>query len=282
MFTKMCIADNLAVITDAVWNDYSSQGGSTLFLVAMLYLIQMYADFDGYSNMAIGVGKILGFRVAPNFNHPLLARNIADYWRRWHMSLTSWITDYVLTPLNLAFRNFGKSGLVIAVMVNLIVIGFWHGANWTYGLFGFYHGLLIVPLVFSGSFGKSKKIKPTRYGLPGINDLLKMIGTFCLVSIGLIIFRAPSVSDAFSYISGIFSMSFFSLPSKTISAIGNITFLFILLLIVLEWITREQEYPIQNLGLKWSRPIRFAMYYVIIFAIIYFGGKEQQFIYFQF
>jgi D-alanyl-lipoteichoic acid acyltransferase DltB (MBOAT superfamily) len=154
MFTKMCIADNLAMITNQAWASYSSLSSVTLLIAALIYPLQLYADFDGYSNMAIGVGKLLGFDIARNFNHPFLARNMAEFWRRWHMSLTSWITDYVFMPLNIAFREIGNWGIAFAAIINLLVIGFWHGANWTYGFFGLYHGLLFIPLVFSGAFGK--------------------------------------------------------------------------------------------------------------------------------
>jgi D-alanyl-lipoteichoic acid acyltransferase DltB (MBOAT superfamily) len=104
----MCIADNLSVVVDYVWDDYSAQSAMALTVAALLYPIQMYADFDGYSNMAIGVGKLLGFRVTRNFNHPFLARNPAEYWRRWHISLTTWITEYIFMPLNIAFRRLDK------------------------------------------------------------------------------------------------------------------------------------------------------------------------------
>ena len=136
MFTKICIADHLALVTDSIWADYDSQSGSTLLIWTLLYTMQIYTDFDGYSNMAIGVGKILGFNITRNFNHPLLARNIAEFWRNWHISLTSWITDYVFMPLNIAFRNLASWGVMLAVLINIVLIGLWHGANWTFGLFG--------------------------------------------------------------------------------------------------------------------------------------------------
>lgn len=277
MFTKMCIADNLAKITDGVWVDYSNHSGSTLCIVALLYFIQMYTDFDGYSNMAIGVGKLLGIKITRNFNHPLLARNVAEYWRRWHMSLTAWITDYVFMPLNVKFRNWGIGGIFLACTINLVVIGLWHGANWTYGLFGLYHSLLFIPLVFSGSFGKNKKIKPYKNGLPKFLDVMKMIGTFFLVSLGLIIFRAPSVADAFGYIGGITSMSLFLIPNLVIS---KVLLIFILLLIFLEWGCRDNEYPLQNL--KWPLFIRWIIYLIMVLVILDFKGEQAAFIYAQF
>lgn len=282
MFTKMCIADHLAIATDEIWNTYTDQNSSTLLLMALLYYVQLYADFDGYSNMAIGVGKILGFNVTRNFNHPFLARNMAEYWRRWHISLTSWITDYVFMPLNIAFRECGNLGVIMAVIINLILIGLWHGANWTFGLFGFYHGLLFIPLVFSGAFGKKKRLKTKNNGLPMAGDLLKMMGTFCLVSLGLIFFRANSVSDAFAYIAGLLSMSVVSMPNIIT---GRITLMLVVILMIVEWYQRDKEYPLQIsqtfLGKKKWLPL--ALDYIVIVAIIICGNFEgKQFVYFQF
>lgn len=280
MFTKMCIADKLANHTDAIWAYYHLQSSSTLIITALLYFIQMYADFDGYSNMAIGVGKLLGFKITRNFNHPLLARNVAEYWCRWHMSLTSWITDYVFMPLNVSFRNLGKLGVILATTINLTLIGLWHGANWTYGVFGLYHSLLMIPLILLGI--KNKKIKANDRNLPKIGDLAKMVLTFCLVSIGLIIFRAPSLTDAFAYIGGIFSTSVFSIPTFSVEKKVIIP---VLLLFVLEWFQRDKEHPLQvNSGIiekKWYVSYLFDM--TMIAIVILFGNFESsQFIYFQF
>ena len=282
MFTKMCIADNLAVATDTIWSSYMEQSGSTLFITALLYFIQMYADFDGYSNMAIGIGKILGIKITRNFNHPLLARNTAEYWRRWHMSLTSWITDYIFMPLNIAFRNYGNLGICMACMINLVIIGLWHGANWTYGLFGLYHGLLFIPLVYSGAFGKNKKLKTGFSKLPKFNDFLKMGGTFILVSIGLIIFRAQSVADVFAYMSKVFSKSILSVPSVLL---GKASLLLITVLLLLEWYQRDKEHPLlmKSSFIENKKWLPFILDYVVIAAIILFGNSEgNQFIYFQF
>lgn len=283
MFTKMCIADNLATLTDNVWQSYNLVSTPTLLVVALVYPIQMYADFDGYSNMAIGVGKLLGFRITRNFNHPLLARNTAEYWRRWHMSLTSWITDYIFMPLNIAFRNKGNWGIMMACIINLIVIGFWHGANWTYGFFGLYHGLLFVPLILSGTFGKNRKLRPNNYGLPQGSDLMKMFITYVLISIGLVIFRAPTITDALSFLSQLFTASSPSITSVN-TYVRPITFLFIIILILAEWVKRSDEHPLQfsHHFLLRYRIIRWALYYTILFAIILFQGQSNTFIYFQF
>ena len=281
MFTKICIADHLASVTDYVWADYASHTGSTLLLWTFLYTMQIYTDFDGYSNMAIGVGKILGFRITRNFNHPLLARNIAEFWRNWHMSLTSWITDYVFMPLNIAFRNMAKWGVLLAVTINIVLIGLWHGANWTFGLFGFYHAMLYVPLVMSGSFGKNKKLRPGNYGLPMVKDFWKMVLNYFFVSLGFIIFHANSLTDAYSFFKGILSASLFSMPSlpikKGIPA-------FILVVLVLEWTTRKREHPLQLPidGIFKYTTVRYLLYSGIAAALFVIAGEVETFIYFQF
>jgi D-alanyl-lipoteichoic acid acyltransferase DltB (MBOAT superfamily) len=278
----MCIADSLNSVINEIWGNLENSTGSTLTIAALLYAIQMYTDFDGYSNMAIGVGKLLGINVTRNFNHPLLARNTAEYWRRWHMSLTTWITDYVYMPLNIAFRNFNQFGIIIAVIINLVIIGLWHGANWTFGLFGLYHGLLFIPLVFSGAFGKNKKLRPSGKGLPQIKDILKMIGTFILVSIGLIIFKADNIQSSISYFSHICSPTLLSIPSIDIS---KFTLLLIVILFVTEWYQRDKEYPLQwnPSHLNNRRWLILVVDYAIIASILFKGDTSgTQFIYFQF
>lgn len=283
MFTKMCIADNIALVTDNAWANYSSLPSSTLLVAALLYPIQMYTDFDGYSNMAIGVSKILGFRVTKNFNHPLISRTMAEYWRRWHMSLTSWITDYVFMPLNISFRNWGNWGVLLAITINLVVIGLWHGANWTYGLFGLYHSLLFIPIIFSGAFGKNKKIKENKYHLPFMKDFLKMVLTYLFITIGLIIFVAPNIMVSFDFFSHIFSSTLFVKPEIDLR---QLTYLFIMIVFVLDWFNRKRDYSlsISNSKLKIFKYkwVRFSIYLVISICIIMFSGQHSDFIYFQF
>ena len=282
MFTKMCIADNLAIITNQAWAGYDHQSSVMLLIAALLYPIQLYADFDGYSNMAIGVGKLLGYKVNRNFNHPFLARNMAEYWRRWHMSLTGWITDYVFMPLNIAFRNIGNWGIVMAALINLIIIGLWHGANWTYGVFGLYHGLLFIPLILSGSFGKNKKLKENSHGLPFLKDFGKMIGTLCLVAIGHIIFRASTIGEAVAFMQALVTNGLEG--GSIIDSYGKLYIGFAIILLLVEWIQRKEEHALQLQKFKLfsSQVVRFAFYLFIILLILTFTGKSQAFIYFQF
>ena len=282
MFTKMVIADNLAIITGNAWTAYDSQSSAMLLIAILLYPIQLYADFDGYSNMAIGVGKLLGFQVNRNFNHPFLARNMAEFWRRWHMSLTGWITDYVFMPLNIAFRNIGNTGIMLAAIINLVLIGLWHGANWTFGVFGLYHGLLFIPLILSGAFGKNKKLKANEHGLPFLKDVAKMMLTFCLWALSLVFFRADNISQAFDFLMAT-GANGFAAP-MVIDNYCKLYILMALMLLVVEWIQRKQEHALQlqEFRLFSTRACRFAFYLLIILLIITFTGKSQAFIYFQF
>lgn len=282
IFTKMCIADNLAIATDSIWSNYSSQSGSTLLLVALLYPIQLYADFDGYSNMAIGVGKLLGINVAKNFNHPFLVSNIAEYWRNWHISLTGWLTDYVFSPLNIAFRNFNKIGVILAVILNFVLVGLWHGANWTFALFGFYHGLLFIPIILSGSFVKKKKLRPNKYGLPKGKDFMNMIKTYCLVSIGHIIFRADSIDDAILFSKGILSESIIKLPILGGSSV-YLGILFAICMVIIEWRYKEKDYPLlQKTDSSGLINLRISDFIMVTLIILFGNIDSKQFIYFQF
>jgi len=280
MFKKVAIADNIAGCVNAFWagGDFSGATGGNLLMMAVLYSFQMYFDFSGYSDMAIGVGKVLGLKVAKNFNYPFFALNVADYWRRWHMSLTSWLTDYVFMPLNVKFRDLGKAGMILAIVINFVLVGMWHGDNWTYALFGLYHGLLFIPLILSGAFFKKAKLKTGWLGLPCLKDCGRILLTFLLVTFGLIIFRADTVSSAFAYIGNIFSGSILSisLENRHFQC-----FAFILVAMVLEWAQRKKEYALDLEGVK-SVALRFAIYLAVILVTLIFSTDSSEFIYAQF
>ncbi|MDD4777202.1 MAG: MBOAT family protein [Fermentimonas sp.] len=282
MFKKMVIADNMGLFLGSVWGDVTGQNATTLLIAALVFPLQLYADFSGYSDMAIGVGKILGIRVAVNFRYPFFARNVAEYWRSWHMSLTSWVTDYVFMPLNVRFRQWGTTGLLLAIIINMIVIGIWHGANWTYAVFGLYHGLLFIPLVLSGSFSGNKKLRADRYGLPLSSDLLKMMGTYLLVAFGLIIFNAPSVGQAVVFVKGLFQFS--NLTALTAEGLRmlSLSLFFMILVLIAEWKQRDKEYALQIDILVPKKAARFAIYWVLLIITVLFSGEEQIFIYMQF
>ncbi|MBF6598612.1 MAG: MBOAT family protein [Fermentimonas sp.] len=282
IFKKMVIADNMAIFLGSVWGDVGSHNATTLIVAALVYPIQLYADFSGYSDMAIGVGKILGFRVAVNFRYPFFTRNIAEYWRSWHMSLTSWVTDYVFMPINIRFRSWGNVGLILAMIISMIIIGFWHGADWTFAVFGLYHGLLFIPLVLSGSFGKSKKLKVNKFGAPFMSDLIKIISTYLLVSFGKIIFNSQSLSQTWEFMKGLLN---FSNPTSFTADGVRILFLslfFTFIMLFAEWKQRDKEYALQIESLIPQKFTRFAIYWLILILVVLFSGEEQVFIYMQF
>jgi len=282
LFKKMVVADNCAVYVNRVWGDLGEQTGSTLALSAVLFLFQIYADFSGYSDMAIGVGKLIGFKIADNFKFPLFALNIADYWRRWHITLTQWLTDYVFMPLNIKFRDWGNWGMIMSIIITFVLIGMWHGANWTFALFGLYHGLLYIPLILSGAFYKKAKLKTNKLGLPTLKDFGQMLLTFTLVVIGLIIFRADNVGQVWEYVCGMCqygtlkaSYRFFVQPDiRSIS-------LSIIVMLVLEWCQRKKT-CVLDLSMVKSKALRYSIYFLVLTSIFVFGGHSENFIYFQF
>lgn len=283
LFKKMVVADNIALVTNEIWENYSLFSGSTLLLGAILYVFQIYADFSGYSDMAIGIAKILGFKVTINFKYPLFALNIADYWRRWHISLTSWLTDYVFMPLNVRWRDWGNLGMIFAIVTNFVLCGLWHGANWTFVLFGLYHGLLFIPLILNGTFAKKTKIHLTKFGMPKIKDFGKMVVTFTLVTFGLIIFRAESINQFINYIKHICSSSILSIPK--IIGYNNVTMLFsivfIIIMITIEWQNKDKEYGLNISSMKYKFA-RYSIYLFLLILVYYFGADASSFIYFKF
>jgi alginate O-acetyltransferase complex protein AlgI len=277
LFKKVVIADTLSSFTDRVFDNFQAYPGSVLLIAAFLYTIQLYADFSGYSDMAIGIAKLLGLEITRNFEFPFFSKNIAEFWKKWHMSLTSWLTDYVFTPLCIKFRDLGKTGLVIAIVINFTICGIWHGSNWTYVLFGFLHGLYFIPLVLKGTLNKKKKTSNNKL-VPSVRDFVNMASNFILVMLTFIVFRANSISDVFQFFGKIFSSSMFSKPKDIVP---HVTYLFILLTIVSEWIYRDKDYGFKLDNV--NKPARVLIYYSVIYSIFYFtGSTTTQFIYVKF
>lgn len=279
LFKKIVIADNCADYVNRVWSTCDIQGGSTLLLAAILFLFQIYGDFSGYSDMAIGVGKLFGLKIADNFKFPLFALNIADYWRRWHITLTSWLTDYVFMPLNIKFRDWGNWGMILSIIITFVLIGMWHGADWTFALFGLYHGILYIPLILSGAFFKKAKLKTNKFGLPIAKDFGRIVLTSILVIFGLILFRADNMDQAWDYVSGLCNLSVFSIPQahaeKELS-----TICMIVAMIIVEWLQRNKRHGLELNIPQWY--FRYPIYFALIFCIMYFYSDAVTFIYFQF
>jgi D-alanyl-lipoteichoic acid acyltransferase DltB (MBOAT superfamily) len=296
LFKKIVVADNCAVyagyVFGAVAGSYEEPNlkfalqlgsGVTLFVGAIFFTFQLYCDFSGYSDMAIGVAKLLRFRVTKNFDYPFFAQNIAEFWRKWHISLTSWLTDYVFMPLNIKWRDYGKLGMIAAIIINFIFVGLWHGDNEKFVLFGLYHSLLFIPLILSGAMFKKNKIITNKLGLPKLRVLFNILLTFSLVALGNIFFRADTIGQAFTYLGGIIDSSLFSLALlyKKKVAIMNVSL--IIGILIVEWIGRKNEFGLEKLGVTWKKPYRWIMYSLIVFLCFMFViTKETPFIYFQF
>lgn len=275
LFLKLCIADQLTPYTDSVFNNYYHHNATSIILASFLYSFQLYADFCGYSEMAIGTARMMGIKVTENFLRPFFAQNIAEFWRRWHISLTTWITDYVFMPLNIAFRNIGKTGIYLATLLNLVVIGIWHGANWTYILFGLFHGLMLV--VVTACDKKRKKLEK-KHGLKKkpLYKYSRMLLTFVLCTIGFLLFRSYSVGQFFSILGRLNSGFGMFFVSWALTAI-----LPICILIFKEY-KDENKLNIHFLHSEklWVQVVSFALLAVFI---IYTGALNGgQFIYFQF
>lgn len=281
MFMKMCIADRLDLYISAVWNNFEHHSAISIIFASLLYPFQMYADFSGYSEMATGVSLMLGFKVAENFKRPFFTINIAQYWSRWHMSLTSWLTDYVFMPLNIKLRDWGTNGTIAAIMLNMTFIGMWHGADWTFFLFGIYHGLWYIPLMVSGQFFKKTKIKVNSHGWPTSPFVTKMIANYLIVTFGLMLFRSDNISDFWAVVCRIpeawNGSLFFDMSTLVNAAICSIALIYVDL--------QEEWFPYKKLYLpKWSERWRWEITITAeIIAILLFGiFDSNQFIYFQF
>jgi len=276
LFKKIVIADNCAEYANMIFNNSADYSGSTLVLGAVFFAFQIYGDFSGYSDIALGTARLFGIELLRNFAFPYFSRDIAELWRRWHISLSSWFRDYLYIPLG------GSKGETLMKVRNTFIIflisGFWHGANWTFIVWGALNAIYFLPLLLTNN--NRNNIESVAHGklLPTVKEFFQIVLTFALVVFAWIFFRAKTISHAIHYISGIFSKSLFSFP--TIRPYYLI--LLIAFLMLIEWLGREQQYAIANLGLKWRKPFRHALYYAIIIALFWFAGNEQQFIYFQF
>lgn len=276
LFKKIVIADNCAEYANFIFNNYEDYNGSTLALGAIFFAFQIYGDFSGYSDIAIGTSRLFGFNLMQNFATPYFSRDIAEFWRRWHISLSTWFRDYLYIPLGGSRR--GTWMKVRNTFIIFIVSGFWHGANWTFIIWGALNAIYFLPLLLAKKNRANIGTVAEGKILPSLKEFFLMGVTFGITCIAWVFFRAESVKQAFQYLEEIFSTSMFSIP--VIRPLYVFTFLLVFL--VIEWFGRKDEFALQKLGYNWKRPLRYVMYYSIVIAIYWFGGKEQQFIYFQF
>lgn len=280
LFKKIVIADSCAELANQIFNNSAEMNGSTLVLGALFFTFQIYGDFSGYSDIAIGTSRLFGFNLMQNFKFPYFSRDIAEFWRRWHISLSTWFRDYLYIPLG--GSRGGTWMKVRNTFLIFIVSGFWHGANWTFIVWGTLHAIYFLPLLLTNKNRNNLEIVAQGNYLPTARELLQMLSTFTLTVFAWIIFRANDITHAFHYISEIFSASILEAPKLSDSKEAIITMLLVFIFIFIEWLGRESQFALEHLGLKWKRPLRHALYYTIIIALFWYNGKEQQFIYFQF
>lgn len=280
IFKKIVIADNCAFFVNEIFNNTSYYPGSTLLLGVFLFSFQIYADFSGYSDIAIGSAKLLGINLMQNFNYPYFAESVADFWRRWHISFSNWLRDYIFIPLQFKYRDLGVWGNILSIMITFILCGLWHGANWTFIVWGFLHGTYMS---FSLLTQKRRRLFINNIiNRNFINSFLKILTTFILVSFAWIFFKVENLSQAWLVIKRIFSASLFSIPQVTPMSDLAITIFFIFVLVGIEWFQRDNEYALQFIGNNKSRIVRWGTYYFILLLIFSFGGNPGQFIYIQF
>jgi D-alanyl-lipoteichoic acid acyltransferase DltB (MBOAT superfamily) len=280
LFKKIVIADNCAEFANLIFNNSENYSGSTLAFGALFFTFQIYGDFSGYSDIAIGTSRLFGFELKQNFAFPYFSRDMAEFWRRWHISLSTWFRDYLYIPLG--GSRGGTWMKVRNTFIIFIVSGFWHGANWTFIVWGVLNAIYFLPLLLTENNRNNLNVVAKEKYLPSFREFSSMVLTFGLTVFAWIFFRANSMGHAATYIAEIFSPSLFTVPD--FEGIGRAFRLFLLVItfMLVEWRGRGDQYAMEKLGLKWKRPVRRALYFGIIILLFWFGQNEQQFIYFQF
>ncbi len=275
-FKKVVIADSCAVYVNDIFGNYQHYNGSTLLLGVILFSFQIYCDFSGYSDIALGTAKLFGFSLMRNFAVPYFSRDIAEFWRRWHISLSTWFKDYVYIPLG---GNRGNTRRKIRnTLIVFLLSGFWHGANWTFIVWGALHALFFLPLLIQGKNRMyTDDIASTKI-LPNIKELAGMISTFLMVSFAWIFFRSLSIADAFRFIGQLFTDAFVSKPEH----LPYHLLFFIGVLIIMEWLMRHRQHPLAFENTRITKPTRWAVYQMVLITIVFFWGMQTEFIYFQF
>ncbi|MDR0543759.1 MAG: MBOAT family protein [Odoribacteraceae bacterium] len=274
LFKKMVVADNCALAVNRIFEEHYAVGGSDLVMGAALFAFQIYCDFSGYSDIAIGTARLFGIGLKKNFSFPYFSRDIAEFWRRWHISLTTWFRDYVYIPLG--GSRGGRGQKIRNTFVIFLASGLWHGANWTFVVWGAYHALLFVPLLLLGRNRKYTDSVATGRKLPTLKEFAGIAMTFVLVTIGWIIFRARDMRQTIEYMAGMCDASLFSIPIH-----GRVACLYAVIFLVIEWLGRGQEYAIERLPVK-RAGVRWVIYGAIALFIATSSGASEQFIYFQF
>jgi D-alanyl-lipoteichoic acid acyltransferase DltB (MBOAT superfamily) len=279
LFKKIVVADNCAIFANEIFYNSHAQPGSVLLIGAIFFTFQIYGDFSGYSDIAIGVSRLFGFNLMRNFAFPYFSRDIAEFWRRWHISLSTWFRDYLYIPLG--GSRVVKWKIIRNTFIIYLVSGFWHGANWTFIAWGTYHAVLFLPLILLGKNRKYTDVVASGKIFPSLKEFFQMGLTFLLVVVGWIFFRAESIEVAFEYIKGLCQ---FETIRNLYRFFGYGASWFCVIMLIIEWAGRKNQHALEKLGLTWPKILRYVFYLVILIAAICFNCREkaQEFIYFQF
>lgn len=277
LFKKMVVADNCAAAANLIFDQYQSLDGFSLFWGAIFFTFQIYGDFSGYSDIAIGAARLFGINLMRNFNFPYFSRDIAEFWRKWHISLTTWFRDYIYIPLGGSRCNKWK--VARNTLIIFLISGFWHGANWTFICWGAFHALLFFPLFILGINRKYTDVVAKGKLLPGPKEVCQMLVTFLLVVLGWIIFRAETIQQAWDYMLRMFTDFRPGLPIH-----GKKALIYIIILMVVEWLQREKQFGLQldAKGIFRFRAVRWGVYLLLILVILILSAPQAEFIYFQF
>ncbi len=275
---KLVIADNCALLVDEAWGNYQNLPGLSLFLLGVLFTLQIYCDFSGYSDIAIGCARLFGFNLMRNFNYPYFSRSIPEFWRRWHISLTTWFRDYIYFPLG--GSRCSKMKAIRNVYIVWALSGLWHGADWTFVCWGLYHATLLAIYNLSGINTKHNHGVAWGRLLPNFKEACQMAMTFFLAVIGWIIFRAESMEQLIGFFKAMAINGLYSSSMVT----GGTYLLCGLIMLTVEWLQRDKQHALQFTDAKPFnyRPVRWGVYYLILMVLFIYSGTGQTFIYFQF
>lgn len=280
LFKKMVVADNCAVFVNQIFDQSENMTGSSLLLGAVFFAFQIYGDFSGYSDIAIGTARLFGFSLMRNFAYPYFARDVAEFWRRWHISLSTWFRDYLYIPLG--GSRGGKGQQIRNTFLIFLVSGFWHGANWTFIVWGLLHALYFLPLLLTRRNRRHLNDVAANSTLPGAREALHIAATFFLVTLAWVFFRADSVNHAITYLAGMADASLFAIPDFSGRQNAAIVSLWIIVMLSLEYAGRHHDVPLLAFDYRVPSRLRFGLYYLFAISIFLFAGREQAFIYFQF
>ncbi len=275
LFKKLVIADSCAIYVNTIFENYEELNSLTLIIGAVYFAFQIYGDFSGYSDIAIGTARLFGFELMKNFNYPYFSRDVAEFWRRWHISLSTWFRDYIYIPLGGSRVN--KEKQIRNVFIIFLVSGFWHGANWTFIVWGALHATFFIPLLLMNRHRNNINQISEHRILPAFRELIHIIITFIIVTLAWVFFRADNLSLAFSYLKRLFTNLHFNIQYLSLEGYSVEMLLLISVFILLEWFNRYYEHPFSG------RFKRLKMLFVL-FMILTLGvySDHQEFIYFQF